>query len=340
MSNWSDLPPEIWANVFDAMGRRQDGINASMACKAMNQSWYQSRHWSSINLSLDIDITSENITDLIRMFEKTKWNVHTVFFVIEDGIFPKVFAKKILRNLKKTKILVITFKNSKCVDITAVVKMLPPTLESVSIDAKAGWTINDKIEFPNTLKRIRMTHRIFPNTGHQKPPEGMDLESLEILNSSPFYILKPCCLKSLEKLKHLWLVDTNPFWSVDLPMSKFPVLKSIYMENGSCSLLKDGSELHIIGFAKKPHVRCMARRPWDELLKYFDAEPRGDKNVHVMDEEEYEYVMDFAGQSIFVNDWKTQIFVEINPDRSSIKIEDITEENYSGTESDCNSDSE
>jgi len=326
--NWSDLPSELWRNVFNSMEDRGQGAALSQTCKVLNESWYQSKHWSPNNTkSFYFKVTPERIPGMIRMFEKAKWNAQNVYFFVKEGVFPKIFSKKILKNLKNSNYIYMNFDISKCVDLTSVVKMLPSMLKSASIDAEAGWTINDKVEFPNTLERIRMTNRKFPNTGgHYKPPDGANLKNLEILNSSPFYILKPCCLESLDKLETLWLVDTNRYGSVDLPLSKFPVLKKIHMHNGSCSLLKDGSELHIIGFAKKHHVRCMARRPWDELLRYFDREPRGEKNVHYMDEDVY--AMDIDGQGVFVNDSWTPINVYIDRDQSSISIEDGAKEYY------------
>ena len=343
---WSDLPAEIWTNVFDAMESRKDGLMASAACKTLNEAWYRSRHWSPNNTkSFYFKVTPERIPGMIRMFEKAKWNAHDVYFFVKEGVFPKIFAKKILKNLKNSNHIYMNFDISKCVDLTSVVKMLPSSLKSVSIDAEAGWIMENKVEFPNTLERIRMTNRIFKNTGHEKPQDGVNLKHLEILNSHPFYILKPCCLKSLDTLETLWLVDTNRYGSVDLSLSKFPVLKKIHMHNGSCSLLKDGSELHIIGFAKKHHVRCMARRPWDELLRYFDREPRGEKNVHYMDEDVY--AMDIDGQRVFVNDSWTPINVYVKSSSSSIVIENVAREYYGSDyeyseddESSCGSGSE
>jgi hypothetical protein len=346
MSNWSDLPLDIWTNVFDAMGNVREGLESSKTCKTFNKAWYQSRHWSSETKNyLCFKVTPERIPGIVRMFEKAKWNAQDVSFYIKEGIFPKQFAKKILKNLNNSTRISIHFEIYKCVDLTSVVKALPAKMKSLIIDAEAGWTMNDKIEFPNTLERIRMINRIFKNTGHEKPQDGVNLKYLEIINSHPFYIIKPCCLKSLDTLETLWLINTNRYGSVDLNLSKFPVLKKIHMHDGSCSLLKDGSELHIIGFAKKHHVRCMARRPWGELLKYFDREPRGDDaDVHYMnDDDEGSYAMDIDGQSVFVNDFKTPIDVNID---GEIIIKDVTKHVYgsdyeeSDTESECISDSD
>ena len=329
MANWSDLPPEIWTNVFDAMGRRQDGINASMACKTFNKAWYDSIHWSPKNtdfLHLLPDITNENLPDTIRMFEKINWNVQ--FLVITLAIFPKIFAKKILRNLKNTKKIFITFANRKCVDLTVVVKNLPPSVTILHILAYQGWSIDDKTSFPKTLEELRMDRRDFSNSGHQKHLEG-NLRDLVIAQCSAGHVLKTCCLKPLQKLEYLWLTSTNEFGSVDLPLKTFPVLKRIGLANATCSILFGGSELHVLGFATRKNIKAIAQKPWEELLDYVRFEPQGDKNVHLF-QEELEYTMPLRGQSMFINEWKTHLRIFLNDDRSSVKIvgDDIRKKSY------------
>jgi hypothetical protein len=327
---WSDLPTEIWTNVFDVMKDREEGINASMACKTLNEAWYRSRHWSAKNpevLYLLPDITNDNLQDTIRMFEKINWNVQ--YLIITLAIFPKIFAKRILRNLKNTKKIFITFANRACVDLTVVVKNLPPSVTILHILAYQGWSINDKTSFPNTLEELRMDRREFPKSGHQKHLEG-NLRDLVIAECSAGHVLKTCCLKPLVKLEYLWLTSTNEFGSVDLPLNTFPVLKRIGLANATCSILFGGSELHVLGFATKKNIQSMAQKPWEELLDYVQFEPREDKNVHVFPENEEEYTMPLVGQSMFINEWKTHLRIFLNVDRSSVRIigDDIRKKRY------------
>jgi len=316
------MPSDVWTNVFDAMETRKDGLMASAACKTLNEAWYRSRHWSPKNtdfLHLLQDITNENLPDTIRMFEKINWNVQ--FLVITLAIFPKIFAKKILRNLKNTKKIYITFANRTCVDLTVVVKNLPPSVTILHMHAYQGWSISDKTSFPKTLEELRMDRRDFSNSGHQKHLEG-NLRNLVIVQCSAGHVLKTCCLKPLQKLEQLWLTSTNEFGSVDLPLKTFPVLKRIGLANATCSILFGGSELHVLGFATKKNIQSMAQKPWEELLHYVQFEPQGDKNVHMFenDEEDLEHIMPLQGQSMFINEWKTHLRIFLSDDRSSVKI--------------------
>jgi len=330
---------DIWTNVFDAMESRDEGMDASMVSKELNEAWYQSKHWDSYydDDLRSFDMHSENMADLIRVFEKINWNIRRIRFYIQNEISPIKFTELILKHLKKSvEIDIMIFNNSECMDLTTVVENLPLSVRILRLHAEGGWMIDDETVFPSTLDDITMVRREFSESGHQKPLGG-SVRSLCIARTSPFYVLKPCCLKIMENLEYLRLAGTNSFAPVDLPLEKFPALTRVSLLNSSCSLLKDGSELHILGMVrKKKHVSCVANDcSWETMLGVFDVEPRGEKDVHFMDEDDDgEYFMEIDGQSVFVNYVGTPINVWI--DGSSVTIEDVT----NPEETCCLSDSE
>ena len=61
----ADLPRELAANIFDHLGSCAAGAAAAQTCRALNDAWYDSRHWSSEPLTIPI-LSNKNAPDVVR----------------------------------------------------------------------------------------------------------------------------------------------------------------------------------------------------------------------------------------------------------------------------------
>lgn len=280
----ADLPRDVSTIIFDKLGSCGAGAAAAQTCKALNDAWYDSRHWSSEPLTIPM-LSDKNAPDIVRALSKTRWSVR--YLVIGAMTARVEVLADIARRLANLETLYVLFAHPRHVDATPLVRALSSStkIRSLWLHANTSWSVANGCRLPDsvqTYSSARQSNSIF---GGDLP---RNLETLEIVDceSSVFLYTNPP-----PKLRHLFLGDRHD--AIIVPLGKFKNMERLTVRNASVLVryVGDNDAVHVIATDADPR-----------MVPLHPEMPEGIYALHMMPSGRRHYPMHVHGINAFVVD--------------------------------------
>ena len=289
----ANLPRELAANIFDHLGSCAAGAAAAQTCRALNDAWYDSRHWSSEPLTIPI-LSNKNAPDVVRALSKTGWSVR--FLVIGVATASVEIIADIVRRLEGLESLYILFANPRHVDATPIVKAFSSKIKSLWLHANTSWSIANGVRMPDSIKTYssaRQSNSIF---GADLP---RNLETLEIIDCESSIVLYK---NPPPELRSLSIRDRHD--AVIVPLDRFPNLERLSIKNASIVVrYADQNAVHVI--STEIDLEYLRMVPLNAVAHYAGRTarfPEGVYALHMMPSGRRHYPMNVQGINAFVVD--------------------------------------
>lgn len=283
----ADLPRDVSAIIFDKLGSCGAGAAAAQTCRALNDAWYDSRHWSSEPLTIPV-LSDKNAPDVVRALSKTRWSVR--YLVIGAATARIEVLADIARRLENLETLYILFAHPRHVDATPLVRALSSSttkIRSLWLHANTSWSVANGCRMPDSIRTYssaRQSNSIF---GGDLPRSLETLEIVDCESSIVLYTNPP------PRLRRLFLGDRHDD-AIIVPLEKFPGLERLTVRNASVVVRfsrDDNNAVHVIATDADP--RMVPLHPWI---------PEGAYALHMMPSGRRHYPMHVHGINAFVVD--------------------------------------
>jgi len=279
----ADLPRDVSAIIFDKLGSCGAGAAAAQTCRALNDAWYDSRHWSSEPLTIPI-LSDKNAPDVIRALSKTRWSVR--YLVIGATTARVEVLADIARRLENLETLYVLFAHPQHVDATPLVRALSSStkIRSLWLHANTSWSVANGCKIPDSIKTYssaRQSNSIF---GGDLPRHLETLEIVDCESSVVLYIDPP------PKLCRLFLDDRHD--AIIVPLDRFPNLERLTVRNASV----------VVRYADQNAVHVIATDADPRMVPLHPEMPEGVYALHMMPSRRRHYPMHVHGINAFVVD--------------------------------------